>query len=183
MWWTVTRPPTSRIAWLLVAGTLAAALTGCSLAAGAPGRDVHAGTAAAAGADDVIAVMEGLFDAMRSRDTAAIRALAHPELRLFVPIAGADGPAIRVATLDEFIQSVAASPALLDERAFRPEVRIDGDLATIWTYYEFRRGDAFSHCGYDALHLARDTDGWKIVGLAYTVRQQDCLDEWQQPLQ
>jgi hypothetical protein len=172
----VARPRTTRTARLLVAAAVAAGLPACGLAAETRGS----GTTAAAGAEDVIAVMDGLFDAMRSRDTAAIRALAHPELRLFVPITGADGPAIRVATLDEFIHSVAASPALLDERAFRPEVRIDGELATIWTYYEFRRGDAFSHCGYDAFHFARDTGGWKIVGLAYTIRQQDCLDEWQQ---
>jgi cyanophycinase len=122
----------------------------------------------------VIATMNRLFDAMRSQDTAAIRRLAHPELRIFVPGTGNDRPALRVSTLDEFIAQVAASSERLDEAALQPEVRIDGNLATIWTYYEFRRGERFSHCGHDAFHFARADDGWQIVGLAYTTRAQDC---------
>jgi cyanophycinase len=123
---------------------------------------------------DVTAVMNRLFDAMRAQDTAAIRLLAHPELRLFVPGEQHGAPALRVATLDEFIASVAAATERLDERALAPEIRVDGNLAAIWTYYDFRRGDDFSHCGYDAFHMARTGSGWRIIGLAYTTRQHGC---------
>src|SRR5690606_2223646 len=34
---------------------------------------------------EVIATMNRLFDAMRTRDTASIRAIAHPQLRTFIP--------------------------------------------------------------------------------------------------
>jgi cyanophycinase len=122
----------------------------------------------------VVAVMDRLFDAMRARDTAAIRALSHPELRLFVPGEQNGAPTLRVSTIDQFIAVVAAADQRLDERAYEPEVRIDGNLAIIWTYYDFRRGDSFSHCGYDAFHLARGSTGWQIIGLAYTTRQHDC---------
>lgn len=122
----------------------------------------------------VIAAMNRLFDAMRSQDTAAIRRLAHPELRIFVPGTRDDRPALRVSTIDEFIAQVAASSERLDEAALQPEVRIDGNLATIWTYYEFRRDERFSHCGHDAFHFARADDGWQIIGLAYTTRPHDC---------
>jgi ketosteroid isomerase-like protein len=120
--------------------------------------------------------MNRLFDAMRAQDTAAIRAMSHPELRLFVPGTRPDGtPALRVSTLQQFIDQVAASPVPLDERAIDPEVRIDGNLAIVWTYYNFFRGAAFSHCGYDAFHFARTAAGtWQIIGLAYTVRRDGC---------
>lgn len=135
-------------------------------------RGAHIPPALAVDEAAVIAAMNALFDAMRAQDTAAIRRLAHPGLRLFVPGSRDGAPALRVSTLDEFIAQVGAAREPLDEQAFRPEVRIDGNLAAVWTRYEFRRGDAFSHCGYDAFHFARTADGWRIIGLAYTTRQQ-----------
>lgn len=121
----------------------------------------------------VIDVMDRLFAAMRQQDTAAIRALAHPELRLFVPGQPAPGD-VRVSSLDGFIASIAAARQRLDERAYDPVVRIDADLASLWTYYDFWRGDEFSHCGTDAFHFARTDGAWKIIGLAYTIRSDGC---------
>jgi hypothetical protein len=163
---------------LLTYVCLTAVLCACAAAPAAHddgGRP--AATAATGDAHDraaVIAVMNRLFDAMRARDTATIRSLAIPDLHLFVPGGTVAEPTLRVSTIDEFILSIAAATDRLDERAFRPEVRIDGNLAIIWTYYDFRRGDRFSHCGHDAFHFARTSDGWRIIGLAYTTRQHDC---------
>jgi cyanophycinase len=122
----------------------------------------------------VIAVVNRLFDAMRSRDTATIRSLTHPELRLFVPIETAQGTTVRVSTVNDFIGQVARSAERLDERAIRPVARVDGPLATVWTYYEFVRGSEFSHCGTDAFQFARTGDGWVITALSYTVRRDGC---------
>ncbi|HSJ25987.1 MAG TPA: cyanophycinase [Longimicrobiales bacterium] len=124
---------------------------------------------------DVIAAMDRLFAAMRTQDTAAIRAMAHPELRIHVPGGAPDAPTLRTSTLQQFMDLVAGADARLDERAIDPEVRMDGNLASVWTYYDFRRGEAFSHCGYDAFHFARTAHaGWQIIGLAYTTRQEGC---------
>jgi hypothetical protein len=154
---------------LLLAATLAAASAqGCAPATSAPV------TIAPAVRAEVLAAVDRLFAAMRTRDTAAIRAMAHPELRLFVPGGTEEAPTLRVSSLDQFIASIAAATARLDERAYDAEVRVDGNLATVWTYYDFRRDDAFSHCGYDAFHFARGAEGWRIIGLAYTTRQHDC---------
>jgi cyanophycinase len=123
---------------------------------------------------EVLAVMNRLFDAMRARDTATIRNLAHPDLRLFVPLGATGESAIRTTSLDAFIAQVAAAQVRLDERAIRPEVRVDGPLASVWTYYDFILGSDFSHCGTDAFHFARGATGWVIVGLAYTVQRDGC---------
>lgn len=122
----------------------------------------------------VVAVVDGLFDAMRTRDTAAIRRLMHPELRMFVPGMRNGQPVVSVSGVDQFIASVARGRQTFDERAYDPEVRIDGPLASVWTYYEFVLGDEFSHCGIDAFHLARTAGGWRITSLAYTARSTGC---------
>ena len=60
-----------------------------------------------------------------------------------------------------------------DERIGDVEVHIDGGLATAWVPYAFYLGEEFSHCGANAVHLARTSEGWKIIHLTDT-RRQDC---------
>jgi len=81
-----------------------------------------------------------------------------------------------VTTVDQFVHSIGRAPAgmKLIERIYAPEVRIDGNLATVWTFYTFHRGDQFSHCGYDAVQLMRLENEWKIVHLADTRRTSGC---------
>lgn len=122
----------------------------------------------------VLGVVNRLFDAMRTRDTAAIRELAHPDLRTFVPAGQAGSEEVRSTSLDAFIAQVGASADRLDERPLRPEVRVDGRLASVWTYYEFVIGSDFSHCGTDAFHFVKANDRWLITGLAYTIQREGC---------
>src|SRR5688500_17217111 len=118
----------------------------------------------------LVAAMNRACDAMRTRDAAAIRALAHPDVRLYAPRDRYDTAAPHGPTLDQFIRSIAAAAQRLDERPMNPEVRIDGNLASVWTYYDFRRGEEFSHCGVDSFQFARTREGWKMIALAYTTR-------------
>lgn len=122
---------------------------------------------------EVIRTVTQLFDAMRRQDTAAIRSITHPELRLFVP-QGQGTNTLRVSTIDQFVRSVAQAQARFDERAYDPTVHVDGPLAAVWTYYEFWNGDSFSHCGTDAFHLARTAEQWQIIALAYTIQREGC---------
>jgi cyanophycinase len=121
---------------------------------------------------EVLAAMTRLFDAMRVRDTASIRAMSHPDLRIFVSSSGVE--TIRVTSLDSFVAGVGTATERLDERPADPEVRVDGRLATVWTFYDFVIGSNFSHCGRDSFQFIKERDAWIMVGLAYTVRRDAC---------
>jgi hypothetical protein len=124
---------------------------------------------------EVLAVVYRFFEGMRSKDTALVRATLHASARLIG--AGTDRQGqLRVdeVPMDRFIQTVATAPGKLDEKIWDPEVRIDGDLATVWTQYVFHYDGNFSHCGVDAFQLARTTDGWKIIQIADTRRNAGC---------
>ena len=123
---------------------------------------------------EVLAVVRATFDAMRERDGDKLRGLFHPEARLFSTGLREDGSSIAVTTLPDFVESVTTSQDFLDERFHDPEVRIEENLASVWTPYTFHRGEVFSHCGIDAIHLIRDQSGWRIVGLAYTRTRNGC---------
>ncbi|MEE8156311.1 MAG: nuclear transport factor 2 family protein [Phycisphaerales bacterium] len=123
----------------------------------------------------VIAVANDLFAAMRARDADALRALQTPEVAM-IRITENAQPAIHVGSPDAFIDAIVNAPAEPRERMWDPEVRIDGDLATLWAHYEFYMGDRFSHCGVDAFQLVRVDGVWKIVSIAFTRRHEGCDD-------
>jgi hypothetical protein len=121
-------------------------------------------------------VVTRLFDGMRTRDTTMMRSVFAEPAQFFS--LGQDG-AIRVDTPDDFLKMIAGAPAhlVLDEVLHDVEVRIDGPLATVWTYYDFFAGADFSHCGYDAMQLLKVHGEWKIVALSDTRRRQGCRQQ------
>jgi hypothetical protein len=123
---------------------------------------------------EVRAVIDRLFDALRAPDTAAIRSTFHPEFRLAVTSFGEGQPQVRLVTGDEFIASVAAATAKLDEQISDVEIRIEDNVATVWNRYVFYVDGRADHCGIDAFILVRTTEGWKILQVADTQRREGC---------
>ncbi len=121
--------------------------------------------------------VDRMFDAMRSRDTAALRAVFDTSARLMTTATSREGkPVLRVTPIDRFIQAIASAPAgtKLDERIFDVEVRQSDNLATVWTRYSFYTGDQLSHCGYDAFQLFKSEQGWRVIAIADTHRREGC---------
>ena len=121
---------------------------------------------------EVRAVVTKMFDAMRARDTVALRSVFDSGARL-IGTTNRDGAAVvEVTPIGEFIRVIAtAAPGqLLDERLMNTEVKVSDNLASVWTDYKFYVGERFTHCGVDNFQLAKGTDGWKIVALADTRR-------------
>lgn len=123
----------------------------------------------------IVGVVNKLFDGMRTRDTALMRAQLAPHARLIGIDAKSGQPTVQVIDPSLWIGGVGKSsgPAW-DEKLFDPVVEVDGSIAHVWTYYEFWLGDKLSHCGYDSLFLVKLGDGWKINQVADT-RKTDCV--------
>ena len=128
---------------------------------------------------EVMQVVDGLFDAMRASDSAAVRAAFHPELEKIGSSGSRDGVAgVRYGELAGFLEAVGGSePGALDERIGTSDIRIDDNLATVFTPYAFYYNGNLSHCGVNVFHIARTGDDWKIVGLVDTRRLEGC-EEW-----
>ncbi len=124
----------------------------------------------------ILSVVQSLFDALAERDGGTLRALLHPDVVMrSVEVAGDGERSIATSTLDDLVARVEGSDEVLTERMFDPEVRISGDLAMVWTPYDFYVGDALSHCGADVFVLVREGDTWRVTGLSWTRHQPpDC---------
>jgi hypothetical protein len=123
---------------------------------------------------EVQAVIDRLFDAMRRGDSAAARAVFHPEARLQTASARPDGTTLRTASVDDFVRAVGSPRGeVWDERISDVVIFIDDPLATAWMRYAFYLGERLSHCGVNAFHLVRTGQGWKVTQVTDT-RRAEC---------
>jgi hypothetical protein len=129
--------------------------------------------------EEVQAVVDALFDAMRAADSATVRELFHPEMEKMASSGMRDGVAgVGYGAIDGFIETVGgAEPGAFDERIGPAEIRMDDNLATVLTPYAFYYNGNLSHCGVNVFLIARVGEDWRIIGLADTRRRQGC-EEW-----
>jgi hypothetical protein len=125
--------------------------------------------------DAVLATVQKVFDAMRTRDTALLRSAFDTSARLVGVSRGAT-PTVTLMTPARFGAAIvgAKAGAVWNEKLIDPEVRIDGEIAQVWSYYTFHLNDTFSHCGVDAFMLVKVGAEWKITQLSDTQRKTGC---------
>jgi hypothetical protein len=123
----------------------------------------------------VLATVQRVFDAMRTRDTVLLKSAFDTSARL-VGLSRRGTPSLTLMTPSRFGAALVRAKAgdVWNERMYDPEVRIDGTIAQVWTYYTFHLNDTFSHCGVDAFMLAKVGGSWKITQLADTERKDGC---------
>jgi hypothetical protein len=120
--------------------------------------------------DSVKAVVNNLFTAMKNADTVLLKSTFADGAR------DKEGKTIiRTDAVQGFVSLVGQQKKdHLDERISFGSVKIDGDLASVWTPYNFYAGGNFSHCGANSFQVVRLNGQWKIQYLIDTRRRQGC---------
>ena len=60
------------------------------------------------------------------------------------------------------------------EKILSYTIHVDGNLASVWTPYEFYNKGKFSHCGANSFQLFNNNGNWEIIYLVDTRRKNDC---------
>ena len=117
----------------------------------------------------ILATVQSLFDALGERDTELLTAILHPDILMHSVELSVDGErSASTSTLAGMVARLEADGPRMTERMWDPEVRISGDLAMVWTPYDFYVGEDLSHCGADAFILMREGGDWQITSLSWT---------------
>jgi hypothetical protein len=129
------------------------------------------------GDEDIKTTINNLFDGMRKSDTALIRSAFAPNSVLQTIVKTKDGQTrVRTEAVDSFIMSIARPhKEVYDERITFGTIKVDADLAIVWTPYQFFVDDKFSHCGVNSFQLVKFNGQWKIQYLIDTRRRTNCL--------
>ena len=154
----------SRLLWLL----------SFVAAAGLP----HQAKAQGSDREAILATVQKVFDAMRTRDTALLSQAFDSTARL-VGVSARGTPSVSLTMPSQFGAAISRAPAgdVWNERIYDPDVRIDGNVAQVWAYYTFHRNSTFNHCGVDAFMLVKVGPTWKITQLADSRRTEGCTHQ------
>ena len=126
--------------------------------------------------EEVLKVVVKLFDGMRAGDSSIVRSTFYHQVEMYTSYTNREGKAVlKKDSFKKFVNAVGTPhDEIWDEVLWDEEVRIDGNLAQVWTKYGFYLGDKFSHCGVDAFHLTKTPEGWKIFHLTDTRQRNGC---------
>lgn len=82
---------------------------------------------------------------------------------------------VKTDELKGFVSSISGfAKDDLDERIIYSSIQIDGNLASVFTPYEFYFKGKFSHCGANSFQLVKQNNTWKIQYLIDTRRKENC---------
>jgi len=110
----------------------------------------------------VVAPLQAFFTGIAKRDKAAMSAQVLPDTHATI----IRGGKILQLSMKELLERMPPGTSTLAERFWDPLVRIDDDIALIWTPYDFLMDGKVHHCGTDVVNLVRLDGRWVIAGLA-----------------
>lgn len=121
--------------------------------------------------DLVKETVEKLFTGMKNADTAMIRTVFTDAPILQTLAKNND---VKSENLQGFLSAFSKlSKNDADEKITFEAIHIDGNLASVFTPYEFYFKGNFSHCGANSFQLVKQNGVWKIQYLIDT-RRKDC---------
>jgi len=126
---------------------------------------------------DAQAVVDTFFDGFHKGDTLIMNSVLAANVTLQSASTNREGvDKLEESNFGNFKKSIASRP---DDQVWKEvlldyTISIDGNLAHVWTPYEFYFNNKFSHCGANAFTIAKLEDGWKIVHLIDSRRRGDC---------
>ena len=125
---------------------------------------------------EIMAVVQSVFDGMSSNNGDLVKAAFTADATMYTVAADKDGAIVkRAGSLQKFAEAVdAEKEESYNEPIWNEKIEIDGPFASVWVDYAFYLGHTFHHCGVDAFHLMKTSEGWKIFHLVDTRRTDDC---------
>ncbi len=127
----------------------------------------------------IMALMDKAFAAVVSDDPEDWRPLMTESAREISFRPHPDGPEGALlmrdqATADTFSSMRPGESDYFERWLGTPEVRIRGPIALVWGDYDFWIDGKFSHCGVDAVSVAKIDGEWRIAHWMWTVERTGC---------
>ncbi|OPB87702.1 nuclear transport factor 2 family protein [Elizabethkingia occulta] len=116
-----------------------------------------------------------LFTAMKNSDSAGIKSSFTKQAILQTIMKNGE---VKMEAIPAFAGTVAkAVKNTLEERITFSAIHIDGNLASVWTPYQFYFQGKFSHCGVNSFQMIKENGDWKIQYIIDTRRKDGCIQD------
>ena len=124
-------------------------------------------------------LIDTFFEGFHKGDTVLMKSVMAPKMVMQTASSTPTGEhKVTDGSGTDFINAIANRPADQKwvEKLLDYSVQIDGNLAHVWTPYEFYFNGNFSHCGANAFTIAKTDDGWKIIHIIDSRRKDSCKE-------
>ena len=122
-------------------------------------------------------VISLFFEGIHEGDTSLIKQTIASDLTIQTIYTNEeDNTVLKTEEVSHFLNKIASKDpeATWDEKLLSYSIKMDHNMANVWTPYEFYDNGIFSHCGVNSFQLFKAKDQWKIIYLIDTRRKQNC---------
>lgn len=129
--------------------------------------------------EDVKQTIVNFFDAFHKQDTTSLKSMAKGNIKMQSISFNKEGESVlQENNYNDFVRNIASIPKdrTFEEKLLDYTIKVDGNMANVWTPYEFWYNGNFSHCGVNSFQLLKEGDNWKIIYLVDTRRREGCPD-------
>lgn len=122
-------------------------------------------------------VIETFFEGLHKGDSTIMKSTLYKEVKIQTTSTNKEGNKIlKTESKKELLTSIANKKPehVYLEKLLSYTIKIDGNLASVWTPYEFYFNDNFSHCGANSFQLFNNNGKWEIIFLVDMRRRENC---------
>lgn len=128
---------------------------------------------------DAKELIDTFFEGFHTGDTTLMKSVMAPNMVMQTAYSTPEGEhKVTDSPTEGFISAIANRPVdqKWDEKLLDYRVQMDGNLAVVWTPYEFYFNGNFMHCGANAFTLAKMQEGWRIIHIIDSRRKEGCKE-------
>ncbi|WP_299557158.1 nuclear transport factor 2 family protein [Seonamhaeicola sp.] len=123
------------------------------------------------------ATIDTFFEGFHKGDTVLMRSVMSDKVIMQTAFRNKEGKDILVDDSPGNVLKAIATRTVdqkWEERLLSYNIQIDGNMANVWTPYEFWYNDEFHHCGVNSFQLFKNGDAWEIIYMIDTRRRASC---------
>lgn len=122
-------------------------------------------------------VIETFFTGLHNGDSTLVNSTLYKDIKIQTTHTNAKGNNFLITeTKETLLTNIAHKKptTIYLEKLLSIDIKIDGNLASVWTPYEFFLNGKFSHCGANSFQLFNNNGTWQIIYLVDMRRTDNC---------
>ena len=122
-------------------------------------------------------VIETFFEGLHKGDSTIMKKTLHKEIKIQTTATNPKGERLlKTEDRQQLLINIAKKKPtdVYLEKLLSYDIKVDGNLASVWTPYEFYYNGNFSHCGANSFQLFNNNATWEIIYLVDMRRRGNC---------
>ena len=122
-------------------------------------------------------VIETFFEGLHKGDSSIIEKTLHKEIKIQTTATNREGKRLlKTENRQQLLINISKKKPedTYLEKLLSYDIKVDGNLASVWTPYEFYFNGNFSHCGANSFQLFNNNGKWEIIYLVDMRRRGNC---------